>query len=92
MRALPQEDYHRLSAAMLAYRLAAASGFQVKNYGQGVMMIKDDSRGQGRCLFFTVRQEGGEEVLTALLVYKKEGQKAPTNQIAVARARMRDSQ
>lgn len=40
-------------------------------------MVKDDSHGQGRCLFFSVRREGSEEVLTALLVYKKESQEAP---------------
>jgi len=41
------------------------------------MMLKDSSRGQGRSLFFSTSQEGGVEVLTLLLVYKKESHEAP---------------
>jgi phage-related protein len=89
--ALPSEDYYRLTSAMLAYRKQQTSGFVVDNYGEGLMMVKDDSRGQGRCLFFTVREVDGEEVLTALLVYKKESEKADKAALRTARRRMKES-
>lgn len=67
MLAVPREDYYRLSEAMLAYRKDLRSGYVVKNYGDGLMMVKDDSHGQGRCIFFSVHKVDGEEVLTALV-------------------------
>ncbi len=65
---LPTDDFRRLTVAMKAYRLDVGAGYQVRNYGDGLMMVKDDSHGAGRCLFFSVREVEGEEVLTALLV------------------------
>ena len=88
MRALPKEAYHKLSEAMLAYRLDTRVGYVVKGYGDGLMMVKDDSHGAGRCLFFTVREEAGVDVLVALLVYKKESEEAPKRVIDAARKRM----
>ena len=71
LRTLSHEDFRRLTEAMLAYRLDKGGGYVVKSYGDGLMMVKDSTHGQGRCLFFSVRIERGEEILTALLVYKK---------------------
>ena len=85
---LPSEDFYRLTAAMKAYRLDQKVGYVVRSYGDGLMMVKDDSHGQGRCVFFAVREVAGEEVLTALLVYKKETQEAPKRVLDAARRRM----
>lgn len=87
MRALPKEAYHKLSEAMLAYRLDTRIGYVVRNYGDGLMMVKDDSHGAGRCLFFTIHEEAGVDVLVALLVYK-ESEEAPKRVIDAARRRM----
>lgn len=88
LSALPKEDFLHLTQAMLAFRKAQGSGYVVKNYGDGLLMLKDDSKGQGRCLFFSIRKQGDEEVLTALVVYKKESQEAPARVIKKARQRM----
>jgi phage-related protein len=61
----------------------------VKDYGDGLMMIKPSNRTQGRCLFFTVREIEGHEELIALLAYKKESQGAPARVLDTARERMR---
>jgi hypothetical protein len=87
--AIPAHDRAALFGAMKAYRLALPGGFVVKNYGDGLMMIKAANKTQGRCLFFSVRESGGEEVLTALLAYKKETQEVPANVLATAKARMK---
>lgn len=89
--ALPPDDYFRLGEAMLAYRRDEGRGYVVKNYGDGLMMVKDAAQGQGRCLFFSVRIERGEEILTALLVYKKESQETPQRILDTARRRMRET-
>lgn len=68
--------------------MEVAGGFVVKSYGDGLMMIKAANHTQGRCLFFTVREEQGDEVLTALVAYKKETQEAPERVIETARKRM----
>lgn len=92
-RDLPTRDYHRLTLAMREYARETRSGYVVKSYGEGLMMLKDASQGQGRALFFTIRRdEGGAERLTLLLVYKKESQEAPKRVLDTARQRMRDSQ
>lgn len=91
MRALPYEDLSRLRYAMYHYSLDSGAHYRVESYGDGLMMVTDSARGQGRCLFFSVRQEGGMEVVTALLVYKKESPKAPQRILDAARQRMRDS-
>ena len=92
MKALPTEDYKRLRLAMFNYARDIQVAYRVESYGDGLMMVTDAARGQGRCLFFSVRIENGVELLTALLVYKKESQKAPKRILDLARQRMRDSQ
>jgi len=52
-------------------------------------MLTDGGRGQGRCLFFKVIKVKDEELLVALLFYKKETPKAPERLIDTARNRMR---
>lgn len=52
-------------------------GYKVRSYGDGLMMIKATNRTSGRCLFFSVVELDGVEVLTALLAYKKESSDAP---------------
>ena len=89
--ALPQTDFLRLTAAMKAYAIDESSGYVVKSYGDRLMMIKDASHGQGRGLFFSVRVVGGEEVMTLLLVYKKESREAPARVVETARRRMQES-
>jgi hypothetical protein len=86
--ALPQRDYADLTQAMKAYRQDIGAGYELKNYGGGLMMVKSSSGTQGRCLFFTIREEAGVEVLTALLIYKKETQEVPRRIEETARERM----
>lgn len=74
---------------MRAYARDLGIGYEVKAYGGGLMMVKDASRGQGRCLFFALRREAdGSETIVALLVYKKESQEAPKRVLETARRRM----
>ena len=86
---IPDDDRRRLKLAMFNYRIDAGVGYEVKTYGGGLMMVRDSSHGSGRCLFFSVGVEKGEEILTALLVYKKESQEAPARILETARTRMR---
>jgi hypothetical protein len=60
--ALPSEDASSLKFAMESYPWDLGTGYFVKNYGQGLFMIKDSSHGHGRCLFFT-RVAGNPERL-----------------------------
>ena len=85
--ALPSEDASSLKFAMESYQWDLGTGYVVKNYGQGLYMIKDSSHGQGRCLFFRT-VAGQPERLVALLIYKKESQEAPARVIETARKRM----
>ena len=89
--ALPLEDHLCLQQTMLAYRSGEGEGYVVRNYGEGLMMVKDAAQGQGRCLFFSVHLERGTEILTALLVYKKESQEAPQRVLDTARRRLRET-
>ena len=86
---VPSDDRRRLKLAMFNYRIGAGIGYEVRSYGEGLMMVKDASHGAGRCLFFTVGVMEGEETLTALLVYKKESQEAPARVIDTACRRMK---
>jgi phage-related protein len=89
-RKLTSNDWYKLTAAMRAYAKDLGIGYEVKSYGDGIMMVKDPGA-QGRCLFFTIRKEAnGSETLTALVVYKKESQKAPKREIELAKRRMRE--
>lgn len=91
MKALPREDYKRLRYAMFNYGIDSGIAYRIENYGDGLMMVTDAGHGQGRCLFFAVKEEDGIEVLTALLVYKKETAKVPSSVLESARRRMRGS-
>lgn len=88
---LPKQAFLDLTYAMESYAADLKSGYVVDHYGQGLLMIKDDSKGSGRCLFFAVRKHDDQEVLTMLLVYKKESQEAPKRVIETARKRMGDA-
>ncbi|HSI74028.1 MAG TPA: hypothetical protein VK934_12700 [Fimbriimonas sp.] len=94
LRKLPTRDAIDLKTAMKQYQDDTGVGYRIKNYGDGLMMISDSGRGQGRCLFFraetNINPKTGEveERLTALLVYKKETQKVPQSVIQTARKRM----
>lgn len=85
--ALTRADFRDLTHAMAQYQRGEESGYIVKNYGDGLMMIKGNR--QGRCLWFsTDRIEDGIQVLTALLVYKKETMRVPDRILQTARERM----
>jgi len=74
---------------MAAYRDDLGIGYRVENYGEGLWMITDGGRGQGRCVFFRRIVEGdGSEFLVALLFYKKETQKVPERILNTARRRL----
>lgn len=83
-RDLPPEDLARLSAAMQKYVEGNEIGWTIKDYGDGLKMITDSGRGQGRCLFF----EDVEGDLVIVKVYKKESQLVPQAVLNSARARM----
>ena len=87
-KALPDDDRIGLFEAMKLYRKEAGKSYVVKSYGGGLLMLKPKD-GQGRCLFFCVAETGTDQLLVALLGYKKEGQKAPPRLIQAARERMR---
>ena len=63
-------------------------GFVVRDYGDGLLMIKATNRTAGRCLFFTL-DENDSTLAIALLGYKKESNEAPKFLIATARERRR---
>ncbi len=87
-RAIPSTDLADLFGAMKAYRQELDGGFTIKRYGDGLMMIKANNRSQGRCLFFSLKEDDGVEVLTALLAYKKETNEVPKRLLDTARDRM----
>lgn len=74
---------------MKAYRLELETGFVVKSYGDGLMMIKAANRTAGRCLFFMVSGEDSDS-LVALLAYKKESDEAPKRVLETALERMKE--
>ena len=73
---------------MKLYADDAGIGYIVKNYGDGLMMIKPKDT-QGRCLFFTVIETSERQTLVALLAYKKEGQKLSERLRKLASERMK---
>jgi len=85
------EDAYHLKYAMESYQEDYRIGYTVKNYGDGLMMVKDSGRSQGRCLFFFSEIVDGIEILTVVLIYKKETQEAPKHIIETARKRMEES-
>jgi hypothetical protein len=88
---MPESDRLDLFEAMKRYRLLQGIGYVVKNYGDGLMMIKPNSPSAGRCLFFIETQQGDVTILKALLAYKKESDEVPKHIESTARARMRRS-
>jgi len=85
--ALPRADFRDLTHAMAQFQRGEVSGYTIKNYGDGLMMIKGNR--QGRCLWFSPAQfEDGIQVLIALLVYKKETIRVPDRILQTARERM----
>jgi phage-related protein len=87
--AIPESDRIRLFEAMGAFRHNLGAGYRVESYGDGLWMITDGGRGQGRCLFFKrFTNAVGVETLVAVLFYKKESGKAPDRIVKVARKRM----
>ena len=86
--ALTRADFRDLTHAMAQFQRGEESGYIIKNYGDDLMMIKGNR--QGRCLWFTTgRVEDGIQILTALLVYKKETMRVPDRIFQTARERMR---
>lgn len=91
MLSLPEDDLRRLKFAMQNYARETGIAYRVETYAdQGLMMVTDAGSGQGRCLFFAVREIKGHEDLIALTVYKKEGQKASRLALARAQRRMKE--
>lgn len=64
----------------------AEAGYVIKDYGDGILMIKATNGTSGRCLFFTI-DEDEPTLAVALLGYKKEGTEAPKAVIQTARER-----
>ncbi len=81
--ALPSKDLANLASAMKSYEEGETTGYRLENYGDGIKMIKDSGRGQGRCLFFTEIDDNA----IILKVYKKESQKIPKAIIDTAKQR-----
>lgn len=84
--ALPSKDRAKLDAAVLAYEEGVETGYILKSYSDGIKMITDSGRGQGRCLYFVET----EDAAVILKVYKKETQKVPDAVLKTARRRKKD--
>lgn len=91
LRALPFGDASKLMHAMENFQAEFLSGFVVKNYGGGLLMIKSTNQGSGRGLFFYSRIVNGVQICMLVLVYKKESQEVPANVLALARKRVEES-
>ena len=85
MRTIPQPDRGLSFFAMQRFAQGDNAGFTLKNYGDGLIMLKKKSR-SGRSLFFTY-DEADEAKLVLLLAYKKESDEAPESLINAARER-----
>ena len=81
---IPSPDLGLLFSAMGRYSEGDDVGFTIKDYDEGLLMLKKDRR-NGRLLFSHDATTGPRPV--SLLAYKKESQKAPQNLIATARER-----
>lgn len=90
--ALPTVDAAELKFAMQNYQDDLGVGYTVRNYGDGLLMLKPSSRSQGRCLFFYREVVDGVERLVALLIYKKESQEVPVRILKAARERREKTQ
>ena len=65
-------------------------GYEVEDYGGGLKKNPQSGRTQGRCLFFAEIESKDSVVLVALMFYKKESQRVPTQKLATARQRMNE--
>jgi|GEM_PF-1710799 len=84
---LSKADFLDLTLAMEYFQNASEAKYTVKNYDDGLMMIKGNR--QGRCLwFFKGETVDGIEILIVVLVYKKETQRVPSKVLETARSRM----
>lgn len=86
MATIPQPDRGALFYAMDRYAKGEPVGFEVKDYGDDLYMIKAKGERAGRCLFFTF-DEKDRTTLVALMAYKKGSQKRPEHLIRAARER-----
>lgn len=84
---IPQPDQGALKYAMERYGKGQNVGWVLKNYGDGLMMLKAKNRSAGRCLFFMI-SETDPARFVALLFYKKESDEAPAHIMETARQRM----
>lgn len=80
---LPSGDFKKLQVAMRSFTEGLEAKYQVKDYGDGIKMITDAGRGQGRCIFFF--EVEGDAIIVK--VYKKESQKASKQALDAAKAR-----
>lgn len=85
---LSDEDGAELRHAMKNYQNGSGKSYEVKNYGEGLLMLKPTGNAAGRCLFFFNEVVNGEEILTVVLIYKKESREAPKQVVETARRRM----
>lgn len=83
---IPAQDQSKLLSAMKSFENGELTGFILKDYSDGIKMLTDSGRGQGRCIFFTE----DKEVAVILKVYKKETQKLPKAVIDTAIRRKKD--
>ena len=82
--ALSHDDFLDLTHAMKLLQDEAGIGYTVKDYGNGLKMVKGSR--QGRCLW--TEHESGL-VMVAVLVYKKESEETPKHIMDTARSRMK---
>jgi len=85
MRTIPQPDRGLLFFAMQRFARGDDAGFTLKDYGDGLLMLKKKGR-SGRSLFFTY-DENDKAKLVLLLAYKKESDEAPESLVRTARER-----
>lgn len=86
LETIPYPDRGALYQAMSAFAEGLDIKHVVKNYSDGLMMLKASNGTSGRCLFFC-QQVGDTIRAIALLFYKKETQDAPKHLIEAARKR-----
>jgi phage-related protein len=88
---LPSKDAAKLASIMGHYEqcgLGNPSPAQIDDYGDGVYRLRHIKPAyQGRLLFFAQDCSAGFERLVMLVVYKKQGQKAPQHILETAKRR-----
>ena len=88
---LPPKDAAKLASLMGHYEqcgLENPAPVQIDDYGDRLYRLRHIKPAyQGRLLFFTVDRTAGFERLVVLVVYKKQGQKAPQHILETAKRR-----